>query len=121
MTDYVRPTATPVGSVSSEPLRAALSDADDRVILSHWLPPSQGIVPRIRIGRRWISTLWTLPIGVAALVLVIALAQGLRELPGVRAFIEHYPGSGTARRGPTGSASSARSRPAASGPPRTIP
>ncbi len=92
MTDYVRPTATPVGSVSSEPLRAALSDADDRVILSHWLPPSQGIVPRIRIGRRWISTLWTLPIGVAALVLVIALAQGLRELPGVRAFIEHYPG-----------------------------
>ncbi len=92
MTDYVRPTATPVGSVSPEPLRAALSDADDRVILSHWLPPSQGIVPRIRIGRRWISTLWTLPIGVAALVLVIALAQGLRELPGVRAFIEHYPG-----------------------------
>ncbi len=92
MTDHVRPTATPVGSVSPEPLRAALSDADDRVILSHWLPPSQGIFPRIRIGRRWISTLWALPIGVAALILVIALAQSLREFPSVRAFIEHYPG-----------------------------
>jgi len=98
MTDYVRPTATPVGSVSPEPLRAALSDADDRVILSHWLPPSQGIVPRIRIGQRWISTLWTLPIGVAALVLVIALAQGLRELQAFGPSSNTTPASPNPRR-----------------------
>ena len=60
--------------------------------MSDWLPPQEGIVPRIRIGRRWISILWALPIGAAALVLLIALAQSLRELPSVQAFIKEYPG-----------------------------
>ena len=36
--------------------------------------------------------MWALPIGAAALVLLIALAQSLRELPGVQAFIKEYPG-----------------------------
>ena len=47
---------------------------------------------RIRIGRRWISILWALPIGATALVLLIALAQSLWELPSVQAFIKAYPG-----------------------------
>jgi len=34
---------------SPEPLRASLSDADDRIRLNHWMPPQQGIAPRIRI------------------------------------------------------------------------
>ncbi len=92
MTDHVRPIVTPVGSISPEPLRAALSDADDRVVLSHWLPPQQGIVPRIRIGRRWVSTLWALPIGVAALILAVAVAQSLREVPEIKEFIVRHPG-----------------------------
>jgi sulfoxide reductase catalytic subunit YedY len=75
-----------------EPLEAALTGADDRLRLNHWLPPQNGIVPRIRIGRRWISTLWALPIGAAALILLIAIAQSLRELPRVAAFIKRYPG-----------------------------
>ena len=84
-------------SVKIEPPRhdliaSTLSAADDRIVMSEWLPPQEGIVPRIRIGRRWVSILWALPIGAAALVLVIALAQRLRELPGVRAFIKDYPG-----------------------------
>ena len=41
-----------------DPFTPALSAADDRIVMSHWLPPQQGIVPRIRIGRRWVSTLW---------------------------------------------------------------
>jgi sulfoxide reductase catalytic subunit YedY len=56
------------------------------------MPPQWGVAPRIRIGRRWFNTLWALPIGAAALLCLIALAQGLRELPGVAAFIREHPG-----------------------------
>lgn len=79
-------------SYSVEPLRAKLSDADDRIRLSHWMPPQNGIAPRIRIGRRWINTLWGLPIAAAALLCLVALAQSLREIPGVEAFIRQHPG-----------------------------
>lgn len=75
-----------------EPLRAKLSDADDRIRLNHWMLPQQGIAPRLRIGRRWFNTLWALPIGAAALICLIAMAQSLRELPSVAAFIENHPG-----------------------------
>jgi sulfoxide reductase catalytic subunit YedY len=44
-----------------EPLRARISDADDRIRLYHWMRPQQGIALRIRIGRRWINMLWGLP------------------------------------------------------------
>ncbi len=76
-----------------DPLAATLSAADDRILLSHWLPPSEGIVPRIRVGKRWVSVLWALPLGFVALILAIAAAQSLREYPEVRALIEHYPAS----------------------------
>jgi methionine sulfoxide reductase catalytic subunit len=70
---------------SPEPLRARLSNADDRIRLNHWMRPQQGIFPRIRIGDRWVNTLWALPIGAAALLCLIALAQSLRELSAVTA------------------------------------
>ena len=75
-----------------DPLAATLSAADDRVLLSHWLPPQEGIVPRVRVGRRWISVLWALPLGFAALILAITIAQSLREYPGVKTFLTRYPG-----------------------------
>jgi hypothetical protein len=59
---------------ASEPLEAALTAADDRLRLSHWLPPQIGVVPRIRIGKHWINVLWALPIGAAALIVLIAIA-----------------------------------------------
>ena len=77
---------------SHDPIAASLSPADDRILLSHWLPPQEGIVPRVRVGRRWISVLWALPLGFAALILAIAVAQSLREYPAVQAFITRYPG-----------------------------
>jgi hypothetical protein len=83
---------------SAETLRASLSDADDRIRLNHWMPPQQGIAPRIRIGGRWINTLWALPIGAAALLCLIALAQSLREIPNVEAFIRQHPGIAQRRR-----------------------
>ncbi|WP_255537106.1 hypothetical protein [Candidatus Methylacidiphilum infernorum] len=36
-------------------------------------------MPQIRIGQRWYGTLWAIPIGMAAIVLLIALAKSLRE------------------------------------------
>ena len=77
---------------SPEPLRASFSGADDRIRLDHWMPPQRGIFPRIRIRSRWFNTLWALPIGAAALLCLIALAQSLRELPSVTAFIQSHPG-----------------------------
>lgn len=75
-----------------DPIASTLSSADDRIVLTHWLPPQDGVVPHIRFGKRWFNTLWAIPIGAAALVLLIALAQSLRELPDVQAFIRQYPG-----------------------------
>ncbi|MEO8631341.1 MAG: hypothetical protein ABI612_25090 [Betaproteobacteria bacterium] len=71
-----------------DPREASLTDADDRLRLSDSLPPQWGIVPRVRIGSCWISTLWALPIGAGALIVLVAVAQSLRELPSVKAFIE---------------------------------
>lgn len=78
---------------AAEPLRQALSPADDRVRLSHWLPPRAGTIPHLRIGKRWFNVLWLLPIGAVVLVGMIAAAQALRELDGVAAFIAAYPGA----------------------------
>lgn len=79
-------------ATTPEPLETALSPADDHLLADHWMPPQAGIVPRVRIGRRWISVLWALPIGTGALMVLIAIAQALRELPEVKAFIGLHPG-----------------------------
>jgi DMSO/TMAO reductase YedYZ molybdopterin-dependent catalytic subunit len=87
MADSVKIKAPPHDVIAS-----TLSSADDRIVLNHWLPPHSGIVPHVRIGKHWFNLLWTIPISAAALVILVALAQGLRELPGVQAFIRSYPG-----------------------------
>jgi DMSO/TMAO reductase YedYZ molybdopterin-dependent catalytic subunit/thiosulfate reductase cytochrome b subunit len=75
-----------------DPLAMKLSSADDRVRLSKWLPPQAGVVPKIRIGHRWVNVLWALPLIFLFLVMGVAVAQALREVPGVQDFIERYPG-----------------------------
>jgi DMSO/TMAO reductase YedYZ molybdopterin-dependent catalytic subunit/thiosulfate reductase cytochrome b subunit len=75
-----------------DPLAMKLSSADDRVLLSKWLPPQAGVVPKVRIGLRWVNVLWALPLIFLALVLGVALAQALRELPTVQNFLVRYPG-----------------------------
>ena len=74
------------------PIADQLTKADDRILLSHWLPPKYGIAPHIRFGRRWFNLLWLLPIGAFLLLVLVAAAQSLRELPSVQAFINLYPG-----------------------------
>lgn len=78
--------------LSHDPLAEKLTDVDDRTRLSGWLPPQEGVVPRIRLGRRWINVLWAIPLAVALLILGIAIAQQLRTMPDVQEFIARYPG-----------------------------
>ena len=72
--------------------KTSLSTADDRLRLSSWLPPQEGVIPRIRLGSRWINVLWAIPLVVALLIIGIAMAQHLRTMPGVQEFIARYPG-----------------------------
>ena len=74
-----------------ESLEAALTAADARLRPNNWLPPQNKIAPRIRIGRRWVNVLWALPRGATALILLIDIAQTLRELHGVQAFVKRHP------------------------------
>lgn len=85
-----------VTSTQAESLHAGLSSADDRIQATAWLPPQDGIAPRIRCCGRWINVLWAIPIAFLLLVLGIAAAQELRTLPTVQAFILRYPGETSA-------------------------
>ncbi|WP_434612020.1 molybdopterin-dependent oxidoreductase [Arthrobacter sp. A5] len=57
------------------------------------IAPQYGVAPRIRLGsNKWFNLLWLIPIGLLLLVVGVAVAKGLRELPGVQAFMQRYPG-----------------------------
>jgi thiosulfate reductase cytochrome b subunit len=44
------------------------------------------------VTRRWTPLLWLVPIGLVVLVVAVLVAQWLRELPDIQAFIADYPG-----------------------------
>ena len=75
-----------------DPIEASLTSADDRVRSDQWLPPQAGVVPRIRIGQRWVNVLWAVPVVFVLLVLGVVMAQALRQLPAVQDFVARYPG-----------------------------
>ena len=81
-------------------LREQLTKGDDVVDPETWagsIPAAFGIAPRLRIGtKRWLNSIWLLPIGWALLLLAIAAAQYLRGIPAVEAFVERHPGTGFA-------------------------
>ena len=82
----------------ADPLETELSTAEDRIAVAEWsrrIPPIMARVPEMRIGKRWVSTLWILPISVALLIIGIAVAQQLRTYPAVQHFIDTYPGQGS--------------------------
>ena len=77
--------------------RSQLTRGEDVVDPSTWagsIPQVQGIAPRVRIGRsRWFNLLWLLPIGFVLLLVAVAAAKGLRNMPSVERFIVRYPGT----------------------------
>src|SRR6478752_6479651 len=70
--------------------RSQLTTGENIVDPTTWagsVPQAQGIAPRVRIGRsRWFNLLWLLPIGFVALIVAVAAAKGLRNIPSVERF-----------------------------------
>ena len=77
--------------------RSQLTKGVDVVDPTTWagsIPQVQGIAPRVRIGRsRWFNLLWLLPIGFLGLIVAVAAAKGLRNMPSVERFIARNPGT----------------------------
>lgn len=72
-----------------------LSVAEDSVRLDHWMPYRTGVTPQVRIGKRWVSIWWAIPIAFVAALFAVAIAQQLRTIPAVQEFILRYPGDAT--------------------------
>ena len=85
--------ATPSGGVRRPAIESTLSAADDRIVLADWVPPRHGIIPEIRFRKRWYSLLWAIPLLWGGIIVLVAVAQSLRALPAVQAFIQQYPGA----------------------------
>jgi DMSO/TMAO reductase YedYZ molybdopterin-dependent catalytic subunit/thiosulfate reductase cytochrome b subunit len=81
-------------------LRERLTEGEDIVDPKSWagsIPAAFGIAPRLRIGaKRWFNLVALIPIGWALLLAAVMIAQYLRELPEVEAFISRHPGTGFA-------------------------
>ncbi len=81
---------------ASTSFRSELDTTHHHVVDEGWaggIPAQYGVAPRVRIGKsKWFNLLWLIPIGFLLLVIGIAVAKGIRELPGVQDFIARYPG-----------------------------
>jgi sulfoxide reductase catalytic subunit YedY len=76
--------------------RSQLTVGEDVVDPLTWagsIPVAHGIAPHVRVGRnRWFNLLWLLPIGFVSLIVAVAIAKGLRNMPSVQHFMVRYPG-----------------------------
>jgi hypothetical protein len=92
------PPASKITPDSLEEFRRKLSTGAEEIVnpktWSGSLPNQWGTAPMLRVGRsKWFNLLWLLAIGFALLLAGVVVAQALRELPSVQAFIEKYPGN----------------------------
>ena len=88
----------PLESDHTDPLEAELSPAADRIVLAEWsrmLPPVKARIPEVRIGKRWFSMAWLIPISVVGLIVGIGVCQQIRTYEPVKSFIAQYPGTGS--------------------------
>ena len=69
-------------------------DVIDPATFAGTIPQDRGIAPRVRVGNsKWFNLLWLIPIGFVLLIVAIAVAKGLRELPAVQRFHAAVPGN----------------------------
>jgi DMSO/TMAO reductase YedYZ molybdopterin-dependent catalytic subunit/thiosulfate reductase cytochrome b subunit len=80
-----------------DPLEASLAGSRrGPITLDDWaggIPQDRAKLPSVRIGRRWFSSLWLLPLGLLALVLSIAVVREMTRYGWYHEFIAKYPGS----------------------------
>jgi len=85
-----------------DPLRKSLQPyynqghRDGSIVVDDWaggIPETRAQLPSIRIGRRWFSSLWLVPLGVAGLVLSIAVVREMARYGWFHEFIARYPGT----------------------------
>ena len=68
------------------------------IVVDDWaggIPQTRAQIPAVRIGRRWFSTLWLVPLGIVALVLSIAVVREMARHEWFHEFIARYPGTST--------------------------
>ena len=82
-----------------DPLEASLTGRrQGPITLDDWaggLAQNRAQLPSVRIGRRWFSSLWLVPLGLIALVLSIAVVREMTRFGWYQDFITRYPGSST--------------------------
>jgi len=82
-----------------DPLEASLTGRrQGPITLDDWaggIPQDRAKLPSVRIGRRWFSSLWLLPLGVVGLVLSIAVVREMTRYGWYQDFITRHPGSST--------------------------
>lgn len=80
-----------------DPLESSLKKGPAGAIaLDDWaggIPQTRAQFPSVRIGRRWFSSLWLLPLGIVALVLSIAVVGEMTRYGWYQDFITRYPGT----------------------------
>jgi sulfoxide reductase catalytic subunit YedY len=68
------------------------------IVVDDWaggIPETRAQIPAVRVGRRWFSTLWLIPVAVIGLVLSIAVCVELSHQQWWQQFIDTYPGTST--------------------------
>lgn len=89
-------------SGESDPLRKSLQPyynqghRDGPIVVDDWaggIAETRAQLPSIRIGRRWFSSLWLIPLGLAGLVLSIAVVREMARYGWFHEFIARYPGT----------------------------
>ncbi len=94
--DPPRPAADIDASGKHVSFRTQLDRQRYTVVNEDWaggVPAQYGVAPRVRVGpNKWFNLLWLIPIGFLLLLVAVAVARGIRELPSVQDFMHRYPG-----------------------------
>lgn len=85
------------GPLQPVSFRDELTVKNHDVVDDSWagsVPAQYGVAPRVRIGdSRWFNLLWLVPIGFVLLIVGVAVAKGLRDVPDVARFVVEHPGT----------------------------
>ncbi|MHB8660171.1 MAG: molybdopterin-binding oxidoreductase [Solirubrobacteraceae bacterium] len=95
--DLPTPARSRVSPDTVRSYRWQLTPGEDVIDPATWagaVPRVGGIAPRVRVGRSsWFNLLWVLPTGFLVLLVLVAVAKGLRAEPAVERFITRYSGT----------------------------